>query len=217
MEQYWVKSPLSPEEWPWSSCRAHLGLAPQSDWLDVGAVQAHMLARPVVSDADRQAAIARYAELVGAEQAGEPRSGPTGFAASSTWAATISLPACRRRPSPHAWRRRRYRRSSAEPHHAAGPITWQPAAAIATPPCALYIAQGLSRCLTWPVWRACRCHRSAASSRRRSGRGKGRHAPGPLAHRRRCPKVGSPFAFQCGCCRWVRIYSCGMYISRPAE
>ena len=58
-----------PEDWPWSSCQAHLGWVASPDWLDTAALHAQLLERPAETDADRQAAAARHADLVGAVQA----------------------------------------------------------------------------------------------------------------------------------------------------
>lgn len=54
----------TPGDWPWSSCRAHLGQAPTPPWLDSDGLHGHLLGRPVRNAADRQTAAARYAELV---------------------------------------------------------------------------------------------------------------------------------------------------------
>lgn len=53
------------EDWPWSSCRAHLGLAPTPDWLDSDGLHGYLLARPVSGEADRQQAIALYTGMIG--------------------------------------------------------------------------------------------------------------------------------------------------------
>ena len=58
-----------PEDWPWSSCQAHLGWGASPDRLDTAALHAQMLERLAETDADRQAAAARYADLVGAVHA----------------------------------------------------------------------------------------------------------------------------------------------------
>lgn len=55
---------LDPATWAWSSCRAHLGLDPAPQWLDVKALQAHLLGHEPAHDDDRQLAAGRYAALV---------------------------------------------------------------------------------------------------------------------------------------------------------
>lgn len=60
-----------PQAWPWSSLRAHLGLAPAPPWLDVSGLQAQVLGREARSAADVSRAVAQYAEFVAAGQ-GEP-------------------------------------------------------------------------------------------------------------------------------------------------
>ncbi|MBK6472952.1 MAG: transposase [Betaproteobacteria bacterium] len=55
----------TPQAWPWSSCRAHLGLRPTPNWLDTDGLYGYLLSAPVAGDADRHRAAARYAELVG--------------------------------------------------------------------------------------------------------------------------------------------------------
>jgi len=50
--------------WPWSSCRAHLGQVPTPEWLDTAGLHGHLLARPAISERDRQEAIALYAGLL---------------------------------------------------------------------------------------------------------------------------------------------------------
>jgi putative transposase len=57
-----------PERWPWSSCRAHLGLEPAPLWLAVDALHGFMLGRDAVTSSDRATAIQRYATLVGTSQ-----------------------------------------------------------------------------------------------------------------------------------------------------
>ena len=52
------------EDWPWSSCRAHVGLAPTPDWLDTDGLHGYLLARPVSGEVDRQQAIAIYAAMI---------------------------------------------------------------------------------------------------------------------------------------------------------
>jgi REP element-mobilizing transposase RayT len=54
-----------PEDWPWSSCRAHLGLAETPPWLDSDGLHGYLLGRPVQLATDRRKAMAAYAELLG--------------------------------------------------------------------------------------------------------------------------------------------------------
>ncbi len=54
----------SPADWPWSSCRAHLGLEPSPPWLDTDGLHGHLLGHPPRRPAERTKAAARYAELV---------------------------------------------------------------------------------------------------------------------------------------------------------
>ena len=56
-------------DWPWSSYRAHAGLAPAPAWLDADALHGYLLARAPTSAADRQQATARYVQLVLQDQA----------------------------------------------------------------------------------------------------------------------------------------------------
>lgn len=53
-----------PSEWPWSSYRAHVGLAVTPGWLDTAGMHAYVLGREVASDADSWQAGKRYAALV---------------------------------------------------------------------------------------------------------------------------------------------------------
>jgi REP element-mobilizing transposase RayT len=57
-----------PECWPWSSCRAHLGLEPAPPWLAVDELHGFMLGREVATPRDRATAIRRYSALVSAQQ-----------------------------------------------------------------------------------------------------------------------------------------------------
>lgn len=59
----------APADWPWSSCRAHLGLAPTPAWLDSDGLHGYLLGRTVVSVDDRRQASRQYAALLQAEQA----------------------------------------------------------------------------------------------------------------------------------------------------
>ena len=54
----------SPADWPWSSYRAHVGLAEPYPWLDIDVVQGHLLGRGVEGMSDRRTAVARYVALV---------------------------------------------------------------------------------------------------------------------------------------------------------
>jgi putative transposase len=54
----------SPERWPWSSCRAHLGLEAPPFWLAVAQLHRFELGRNVLDLRDRQAAIKRYGSWV---------------------------------------------------------------------------------------------------------------------------------------------------------
>lgn len=51
-------------EWPWSSCRAHLGEEGAPAWLDSDGLHGHLLERPVRSTGDRAKAAQRYAALL---------------------------------------------------------------------------------------------------------------------------------------------------------
>ncbi|MFT3717340.1 transposase [Pseudorhodoferax sp.] len=51
-------------DWPWSSCRAHIGLAPTPPWLDSDGLHGHLLGRPVATPKDRALATEHYARLV---------------------------------------------------------------------------------------------------------------------------------------------------------
>jgi REP element-mobilizing transposase RayT len=59
----------SPADWPWSSCRAHIGAAPTPPWLDSDGLHAYVLGRELRSDRDRVAARRCYASMVEAAQA----------------------------------------------------------------------------------------------------------------------------------------------------
>ena len=58
-----------PEQWRWSSYRAHVGLEGTPDWLDTDGLHGYVLGRPVNSGVDRRRAEQRYTRLV-AEAAG---------------------------------------------------------------------------------------------------------------------------------------------------
>jgi len=53
-----------PEDWAWSSYRAHIGAALAPAWLDCAGLYGYLLGRPVVSARDRTWAQGRYAALV---------------------------------------------------------------------------------------------------------------------------------------------------------
>jgi len=50
--------------WPWSSCRAHLGLCEAPPWLDTDTLHGHLLGRDVAQPGERSRAIGLYAELL---------------------------------------------------------------------------------------------------------------------------------------------------------
>ena len=60
-----------PADWAWSSCRAHLGIAPAPPWLSVDELQGLMLGRTPVSNRDRATAARRYAALVDSADAAD--------------------------------------------------------------------------------------------------------------------------------------------------
>ncbi len=55
-----------PQAWPWSSYRAHVGLAAAAAWLDVEGLHGYVLGHTANSAADHRRAAARYSELVAA-------------------------------------------------------------------------------------------------------------------------------------------------------
>ena len=55
-----------PGAWPWSSCRAHAGLADTPPWLDMLGLHGYLLGREPASNADRRTAARRYEKLVAA-------------------------------------------------------------------------------------------------------------------------------------------------------
>lgn len=57
----WV---AQPDQWPWSSCRAHLGQAVTPPWLDSDGLHGYLLGRPVGTARDRRRATQRYATLL---------------------------------------------------------------------------------------------------------------------------------------------------------
>ena len=60
-----------PENWPWSSCRAHLGLEPAPPWLAADELHGFMLGRDLATSRDRATAIRRYSALVGTSHEGD--------------------------------------------------------------------------------------------------------------------------------------------------
>jgi putative transposase len=54
----------TPDEWPWSSCRAHLGMAATPTWLDSDGLHGYLLGAPVVDAAGRRKAARLYGKLV---------------------------------------------------------------------------------------------------------------------------------------------------------
>jgi putative transposase len=54
----------APEDWPWSSCRAHLGQAATPPWLDSDGLHGYLMGVPVHNKADRRRAVRLYAKLV---------------------------------------------------------------------------------------------------------------------------------------------------------
>jgi putative transposase len=53
-----------PDDWPWSSCRAHMGAVATPVWLDSGGLYGGLLGRPATSLRDRARAARTYAGLV---------------------------------------------------------------------------------------------------------------------------------------------------------
>ena len=51
-------------DWPWSSYRAHVGLAPAPPWLDSAGLHAYVLGRELRSEAEQRRAATKYAALV---------------------------------------------------------------------------------------------------------------------------------------------------------
>ena len=54
----------TPDDWPWSSCRAHLSLSEVPPWLDSDGLLACLIGAPVASAADRYRATRLYAAVV---------------------------------------------------------------------------------------------------------------------------------------------------------
>ena len=54
----------SPVEWPWSSFRAYVGIAPTFPWMNVDVVLGHLLGRDIRDSEDRRNADARYEALI---------------------------------------------------------------------------------------------------------------------------------------------------------
>jgi REP element-mobilizing transposase RayT len=57
-----------PADWWWSSCRAHLGLAPAPPWLAADALLGFLLGREPASEHDRATAARSHAALINAEE-----------------------------------------------------------------------------------------------------------------------------------------------------
>ena len=85
-----------PAAWPWSSYRAHVGLAPTPAWLDTAGLHGYLLGRAPVSAADARRAAARYATLVA--EGRDVRLWDSALRKRSTWATTPSSKECRRWP-----------------------------------------------------------------------------------------------------------------------
>lgn len=60
-----------PEDWAWSSCRAHVGLADAPEWLDSEILYGHLLGQAAASDHLRKRAVRLYAELVSGAKSGD--------------------------------------------------------------------------------------------------------------------------------------------------
>ena len=58
----------APDDWLWSSCRAHLGQAATPDWLDSDGLLSYLIGAPVDSVAHRERALLLYAKLVSQRQ-----------------------------------------------------------------------------------------------------------------------------------------------------
>ena len=58
------------EEWPWSSCRAHVCMVATPPWLDSHGLHGYLLGRPVTGERDRKRAAQRYAGLTRAALGG---------------------------------------------------------------------------------------------------------------------------------------------------
>lgn len=56
-----------PGDWPWSSLRAHAGLMPAPEWLEVEGLWTHVLGRLPQTAADRRKAAQRYLAMLHAE------------------------------------------------------------------------------------------------------------------------------------------------------
>jgi REP element-mobilizing transposase RayT len=53
-----------PQNWSWSSCRAHVGVDSAPPWLDTEGLHGYLLGRPPAGAADRRRAAQRYADFV---------------------------------------------------------------------------------------------------------------------------------------------------------
>ena len=101
------------DQWPWSSCRAHVGQAATPPWLDSDGLHGYLLGRPIDRARDRRRAAQRYAALVA--EAEQSRCGSVVCADRCFWATRISSPGCRRWPHPSGAPRSRCRKCSANP------------------------------------------------------------------------------------------------------
>ena len=66
-------------QWPWSSCRAHLGLDPTPPWLDSEGLHGYLLGSAVASGRDRARACQHYATLVEQTDEGDTAFWQTGL------------------------------------------------------------------------------------------------------------------------------------------
>jgi putative transposase len=69
----------APEDWPWSSCRAHLGQEETAHWLDSDGLHGNLLGSNVSSASERRRAIRQYAKLVGTAHADDESFWQTGL------------------------------------------------------------------------------------------------------------------------------------------
>ncbi len=58
----------APEDWPWSSCRVHLGQADTPSWLDSDGLHGYLLGAAVDSAPQRRKAVRLYAKLIATAQ-----------------------------------------------------------------------------------------------------------------------------------------------------
>lgn len=64
---------VNPQQWPWSSCRAHLGLANVPDWLDCASLYSQLLGHAPACARDLIRAAYLYRELVGTVHASDAK------------------------------------------------------------------------------------------------------------------------------------------------